>query len=371
MSLNNNTSELQAILEAVRALPEAGSGGVELPTLTNPATGDDIVEGKEAIDKDGFRITGVIPAKAAASVTASGAVVTVPRGYYSADVQKSVSTTAQATPVISVSTGGLITATSTQGEGYVASGTKSATRQLTVQAAATIVPNTTTQTAVASGRYTTGAVTVSPIPSEYVKPSGTKSITANGTHDVKLYESVSVNVSQAAPTLQTKTATPTESQQSVTPDSGYDGLSKVTVNAIPEGYLVGEEITAQDALITQIQNALQGKAAGGGGGSVETCTVTIQTILPCIITYTSVNENGEIYGEYLSTTAYVHYDLTAICGSSVSISAVSSSLESHINIKTTKATMLYRGNYCAVLSIDAASGESASITMHSSGGGGE
>lgn len=295
MSLNNNTSELQAILEAVRALPEAGSGGVELPTLTNPATGDDILEGKEAIDKDGFRITGVIPAKAAASVTASGAVVTVPRGYYSADVQKSVSTTAQATPVISVSTGGLITATSTQGEGYVVSGTKSATRQITVQAAATIVPNTTTQTAVASGRYTTGAVTVAPIPSEYVKPSGTKSITANGTHDVKLYESVSVNVSQAAPTLQAKTATPTESQQSVTPDSGYDGLSKVTVNAIPDGYLVGEEITAQDSLITQIQNALQGKAAGGGGGSVETCTVTItnssERFLTLDLCY-SVLENG-------------------------------------------------------------------------------
>ena len=303
MSLNNNTSELQAILEAVRALPEAGAGGVELPTLTNPATGDDILEGKEAIDKDGFRITGVIPAKAAASVTASGAVVTVPRGYYSADVQKSVSTTAQATPVISVSTGGLITATSTQGEGYVASGTKSATRQLTVQAAATIVPNTTTQTAVASGRYTTGAVTVAPIPSEYVKPSGTKSITENGTHDVKLYESVSVNV-QEAPTLQAKTATPTESQQSVTPDSGYDGLSEVTVNAIPDGYLVGEEITAQDSLITQIQTALQGKAAGGGGGSVETCTVTFDyydmeesDLDDCFIAYT--DENSTIISKTL------------------------------------------------------------------------
>lgn len=273
MSLNNNTSELQAILEAVRALPEAGSGGVELPTLTNPATGDDILEGKEAIDKDGFRITGVIPAKAAASVTASGAVVTVPRGYYSADVQKSVSTTAQATPVISVSTEGLITASATQGEGYVAAGTKNATRQLTVQAAATLVPNTTTQTAVASGRYTTGAVTVAPIPSEYVKPSGSKNVTENGSHDVRLYEFVNVEVPQEEPTLQAKTATPTESQQSVTPDSGYDGLSEVTVNAIPEGYLVDEEITAQDSLITQIQTALQGKAAGGGG-SVETCTVT-------------------------------------------------------------------------------------------------
>ena len=65
-----------------------------------------------------------------------------------------------ATPMIDVSAGGLITATTEQEKGYVPGGTKSATQQLTTQGAATITPGTTAQTAVASGRYTTGAVQV-------------------------------------------------------------------------------------------------------------------------------------------------------------------------------------------------------------------
>ena len=42
----------------------------------------------------------------------------------------------------------------------MAAGTKSATRQLATQAGATITPGTSAKTAVAAGRYTTGAVTV-------------------------------------------------------------------------------------------------------------------------------------------------------------------------------------------------------------------
>lgn len=99
--------------------------------------------------------------------TASGATVTIPEGYYSEQTTKSVATATQATPTISVSSGGLITASATQSAGYVSSGTKSATSQLTTQAAKTVTPTTSAQTAVASGRYTTGAVTVAAIPSEY------------------------------------------------------------------------------------------------------------------------------------------------------------------------------------------------------------
>ena len=65
-----------------------------------------------------------------------------------------------ATPMIDVSAGGLITATTEQEKGYVSGGTKSATQQLTTQGAKTVTPGTSNQTAVASGRYTTGAVQV-------------------------------------------------------------------------------------------------------------------------------------------------------------------------------------------------------------------
>lgn len=100
----------------------------------------------------------------------------------------------QATPSISVSTAGLITASATQTAGYVSAGTKSATKQLTTQAAKTVTPSTSNQTAVESGRYTTGAVTVAAVPTE------TKTITANGTYTPtsgKFFSSVDVNVASS------------------------------------------------------------------------------------------------------------------------------------------------------------------------------
>lgn len=65
--------------------------------------------------------------------------------------------------------------------------------------------------------------------------TGTKTITANGTYDVAEFADASVNVPAPEPELQAKTATPSTSQQVITADSGYDGLSQVTVSAMPSG----------------------------------------------------------------------------------------------------------------------------------------
>ena len=65
-------------------------------------------------------------------------------------------------------------------------------------------------------------------------------------------------------TLQSKTATPTKKQQSITPDSGYFGLSDVTVAPIPENYQDVSSVTAVDG------DVLTGKVFVKADGTVVT-----------------------------------------------------------------------------------------------------
>lgn len=66
---------------------------------------------------------------------------------------------------------------------------------VTKQAGKTVTPTKTEQTAVDANVYTTGAVKVGAIPSNYIIPSGSQNITQNDTYDVTSLASVVVNVS--------------------------------------------------------------------------------------------------------------------------------------------------------------------------------
>lgn len=93
------------------------------------------------------------------------------------------------------------------------------------------------------------------IPAGYHNGSGTVTAVSDTEGDAEMYK------------LQSKIATPTKKQQSITPDSGYYGLSDVTISPIPDAY---QDVTSVTAVAGDV---LTGKIFVAADGTVVTGTM--------------------------------------------------------------------------------------------------
>lgn len=160
-------------------IPKSTSGTAEFYDTSDATldSGAKMLSGNTAY-ANGTKYTGTIETKTESDLTASGATVTAPAGYYADAVTKSISS-GSAKPAASISgtsatvSTGTNTLTLTKSvsntpqvtAGYVSSGTAgssnvSLTASVTTKAAATITPGTSNQE-IAAGTYLTGKQTIS------------------------------------------------------------------------------------------------------------------------------------------------------------------------------------------------------------------
>lgn len=213
-----------------------------LPAPTTEGTSAQVLAGYDLYNHNGQLISGTMTNNSIGTITLDQTTTSyiIPAGYHNGTGKVQHTTVNIPDPTITVNSSGLITASGSWTRGFTTDNSYSKTSQLSTQAAATITPSETAQTAVASGKYTTGAVTVAAIPSDYVGSN----ITTRSSSDLTVsgatitapagYYASSASKSVATMTL------PTSASSSAT--SGY--TSKATIGRstsaqyinIPPGY---------------------------------------------------------------------------------------------------------------------------------------
>lgn len=247
----------------------------------------------------GKKYIGDIPTRGAGDLVVSGASVSFPAGYYETSHNVSVDTASLSAPSIEVTAGGLITATVDQMvSGYIEAGSASKTMQLPTQDAKNITPSMSQQIAVVSGKYATGDIVVDAVQTE------TKSILANGTYTPsagKFFSSVTVNVPSESIALQEKTITPNENTQTIGPDDGYDGLSLVTVSAIPNTYVgSGVPLKATASITPSTSSQIVVSA-----GTYVTGDITVAAMPTGSLSTPAVNASNGLVTASIATSGYL------------------------------------------------------------------
>lgn len=219
----------------------------------------------------------------------------------------------------------------------------------TILESLTATPTTSTQTFLPSVDIDGwNRVTVNPIPSQYIVPTGSTSITQNGTFDITQYASANVNVPGIVPAgtinitnndtydvtnyagasvnvptgstinNQDKTVTPTESEQSIAADNGYTGLGTVTVEAISSTYVgsgidrrSSTDLTASGATVTvpagyynnQASKTVSSGSAGTPSASKGTVSNHSISVTPSVTNTTGYITGGTKTGTAVTVSA--------------------------------------------------------------------
>ena len=124
------------------------------------------------------------------------------------------------------------------------------------------------------------------------------------------------------PTLQSKTVSPSNSQQIITPDSGYDGLSRVTVEAMPSGALSTPTVSSSGLVTAQVGTS--GYISSGTKKTLQLTTKGAATITP------GTSDQTIASGTYLTGAQTVKGDVNLVPGnikSGVSIFGVAGNFE--------------------------------------------
>ena len=84
--LTNNTERIRELIQQIENLPNAGSGGIDLPTLDNPGAAEHLLQDKELINEVGVKVVGTMSNNGEVSRTMDGVntkSVSIPAGYTS------------------------------------------------------------------------------------------------------------------------------------------------------------------------------------------------------------------------------------------------------------------------------------------------